>query len=147
MTEVMGDDNAGTALVLTLAQDEARRLNHPYIGTEHLVLGLVREDRGPAGRVLGEMHVNLDDLRRRIEERVGRGSVPVEGDISLTPRIQKVVDLSRDQARLHHRRGADSGDLLLALIDDGGGIASRLFSDLGVDVNEVQRRLGDTPTG
>jgi ATP-dependent Clp protease ATP-binding subunit ClpC len=111
------------------------------------VLGLVREDKGPAGRVLGDMHVTLDVLRKHIEERVGRGSVPIEGDISLTPRIQKVVDLSLDEARRHHHRAADSGDLLLALIADGGGIASRLFNDVGVDVNEVQRRLGETPVG
>jgi len=85
--------------VLTLAQDEAQRFNHNYIGTEHLLLGLVREGEGVAAKVLENLNVELAKVRRAVELIIGRGERPVVGEIGLTPRAKKVIELAIDEAR------------------------------------------------
>src|SRR4030081_3281547 len=85
--------------VLTLAQEEAQRFNHNYIGTEHLLLGLVREGEGVAARVLWDMGVELAKIRNAVEFIIGRGERQVMGEIGLTPRAKKVISLSIDEAR------------------------------------------------
>jgi len=85
--------------VLTLAQDEAQRFNHNYIGTEHLLLGLVREGEGVAARVLENMNVELPKVRTAVEFIIGRGDRPVVGEVGLTPRAKRVIELAIDEAR------------------------------------------------
>ena len=84
--------------VLMLAQEEAQRFNHNYIGTEHLLLGLVREADGMAARVLGDFGVRLPKVRAQVEFIIGRGGPPVLGEIGLTPRAKKVIELAIDEA-------------------------------------------------
>src|SRR6516162_6297316 len=102
--------------VLSLAQDEAQRFNHNYIGTEHLLLGLVREGDGVAAKVLSTLGLELDDIRRRVEFIMGRGDRIVLGEIGLTPRSRKVIELAVDEARRlnHHYIGTEH--LLLGLV-------------------------------
>jgi len=101
--------------VLQLAQEEAQRFNHNYIGTEHLLLGLVREGEGVAAKVLANLGVELNKVRSAVEFIIGRGDRTVTGDIGLTPRAKKVIELSVDEARRlnHHYIGTEH--LLLGL--------------------------------
>ena len=85
--------------VLSLAQEEAQRFNHNYIGTEHILLGLVRETDGVAARVLSSLNVELSKVRSAVEFIIGRGERPSPGDIGLTPRAKKVIDLAVAEAR------------------------------------------------
>ena len=85
--------------VLSLAQEEAQRFNHNYIGTEHILLGLVRETEGVAARVLSSLSVDLSKVRSAVEFIIGRGEKPAQGEIGLTPRAKKVVELAVDEAR------------------------------------------------
>ena len=85
--------------VLSLAQEEAQRFNHNYIGTEHILLGLVRETEGVAARVLANVGVDLNKVRSAVEFIIGRGDKPAQGEIGLTPRAKKVVELAVDEAR------------------------------------------------
>ena len=136
--------------VLTLAQEEAQRLRHNYIGTEHLLLGLVREGNGLAAGVLMEMGVDLREIRNRIEAIIGRGDRIVLGEIGLTPRAKKVIELAVDEARRlnHHYVGTEH--LLLGLIREGDGIGADVLKGLGVDLNsvrlEVMRAIAHLPT-
>ncbi len=141
MTEISERYGEGTRRVLALAQEEARTFNHPYIGTEHIVLGLLREGKGTAARVLAELGVTENDLRASVEQAVGRGSIPVQGEVDMTPRTEKVVQLSVEEANRFGISSNDTGHLLLALIDDGGGIAGDLFQNLGVNMGEVRVRV------
>ena len=102
--------------VLTLAQEEAQRLNHNYIGTEHLLLGLVREENGVAVRVLRDLGVDPKQVRERVERTVGRGQRAMYGKLSLTPRTKRVIELAVDEARRlgHHYIGTEH--LLLGLV-------------------------------
>ncbi len=124
--------------VLRFAQEEAQRLGHNYIGTEHLLLGLIREGDGVAAKVLGNLGVELDKVRSAVEVIVGRGNRVVLGEIGLTPRAKKVIELAVDEARHmnHHYIGTEH--LLLGLIREGEGIAAGVLQDLGVDLNQVR---------
>src|SRR6266545_801285 len=110
--------------VLTLAQEEALRFNHNYIGTEHLLLGLVREGEGVAAKVLANLGVELNKVRSAVEFIIGRGDRAVMGEIGLTPRAKKVIELAVDEARRlgHHYIGTEH--LLLGLVREGEGIAA-----------------------
>lgn len=124
--------------VLTLAQEEAQRLNHNYIGTEHLLLGLVREENGVAVRVLKELNVDLKQIRERVEKTVGRGQRAMYGKLSLTPRTKRVIELAVDEARRlgHHYIGTEH--LLLGLIREGEGVAVDVLRGLGVSLDKVR---------
>src|SRR5512139_175106 len=124
--------------VLTLAQDEAQRFNHNYIGTEHLLLGLVREGEGVAARVLENMNVELPKVRTAVEFIIGRGDRMVLGEIGLTPRAKKVIELAVDEARRlnHHYIGTEH--LLLGLVREGEGIAAGVLESLGVNLERVR---------
>jgi hypothetical protein len=124
--------------VLSLAQDEAQRFNHNYIGTEHLLLGLVREGDGVAAKVLASLGVELQEVRRRVEFIIGRGDRIVLGEIGLTPRAKKVVELAVDEARRlnHHYIGAEH--LLLGLIREGEGIAAGVLESLGINLEAAR---------
>ncbi len=124
--------------VLTLAQEEAQRLNHNYIGTEHLLLGLVREENGVAVRVLRDLGVDPKQIRERIERTVGRGQRAMYGKLSLTPRTKRVIELAVDEARRlgHHYIGTEH--LLLGLVRAGEGVAVDVLKGLGVGLDKVR---------
>ncbi|MGB5933886.1 MAG: ATP-dependent Clp protease ATP-binding subunit [Anaerolineae bacterium] len=124
--------------VLALAQEEAQRLNHNYIGTEHLLLGLVREESGVAARVLKDLGVEPKALRKGVEEMIGRGQRKVLGKIGLTPRTKRVIELAVDEARRlgHHYIGTEH--LLLGLAREGEGIAVDVLKSLGVNLDRLR---------
>ncbi len=127
--------------VLQLAQEEAQRFNHNYIGTEHLLLGLVREGEGVAAKVLANLGVELNKVRSAVEFIIGRGDRAVTGDIGLTPRAKKVIELSVDEARRlgHHYIGTEH--LLLGLVREGEGIAAGVLESLGVSLDKVRSQV------
>ena len=124
--------------VLTLAQEEAQRFNHNYIGTEHLLLGLVREGDGVAAKVLANLGVELTKVRSAVEFIIGRGDRAITGDIGLTPRAKKVIELAVDEARRlnHHYIGTEH--VLLGLVREGEGIAASVLESLGVNLERVR---------
>ena len=117
--------------VLTLAQDEAQRFNHNYIGTEHLLLGLVREGEGVAARVLENMNVELAKVRTAVEFIIGRGDRPVVGEVGLTPRAKRVIELAIDEARRLGHNYIGTEHLLLGLVREGEGIAAGVLESPG----------------
>ena len=126
--------------VLSLAQEEAQRFQHNYIGTEHLLLGLLREDEGVAGKVLTSLGVDLEKVRKAVEDIIGRGDRIVLGDTGLTPRAKKVIELAVDEARLlnHHYIGTEH--LLLGLIREGNGIGAGVLESFGLSLQEVRAK-------
>jgi ATP-dependent Clp protease ATP-binding subunit ClpA len=136
---------------LQLAQEEAWRLNHyNSIGTEHLLLGLVREGDGVAARALAELNVELAAVRDRVEFLMGRGDRTVAGGIGLTPRAKKVIELGVDEARRLDHPYIGTEHLLLGLVREGGGIAAGVLESLGVGLDAVRAQvicLLDQPAG
>ncbi|HEY7851066.1 MAG TPA: Clp protease N-terminal domain-containing protein, partial [Ktedonobacterales bacterium] len=124
--------------VLSLSQEEAQRFNHNYIGTEHLLLGLVREGDGVAAKVLTNLGVELLKARSSVEFIIGRGDRIVVGEVGLTPRAKKVIELAVDEARRlnHHYIGTEH--LLLGLVREGEGIAAGVLESLGVNLEKVR---------
>ncbi|MCH8063277.1 MAG: ATP-dependent Clp protease ATP-binding subunit, partial [Chloroflexi bacterium] len=124
--------------VLSLAQEEAQRFNHNYIGTEHILLGLVRETDGIAARVLSNLGVELHKVRSAVEFIIGRGERTAPGEIGLTPRAKKVIELAVDEARRlnHHYIGTEH--LLIGLMREGEGVAAGVLESLGVNLDKVR---------
>jgi hypothetical protein len=127
--------------VLTLAQDEAQRFNHNYIGTEHLLLGLVREGDGVAARVLENMGVELPKVRTAVVFRLGRGERPGVGEGGLTPRAIRVLELAIDEARRLVQNYIGTEHLLLGLVREGEGIAAGVLESLGVNLDKVRHEV------
>ncbi len=127
--------------VLMLAQEEARRFNHNYIGTEHLLLGLVREGEGIAAKVLYDMGVDLTKVRSAVEFIIGRGERVNVGDISLTPRAKKVIELANEEARRLGHNYIGTEHLLLGLVREGEGIAAGVLESLGVSLEKVRQKV------
>ncbi len=125
--------------VLSLAQEEAQRFNHSYVGTEHLLLGLVREGDGVAAKVLSNLGVHLASVRAEVEHTVGRGDHIVLGDIGLTPRAKKVVELAVDEARRLNHNYIGTEHLLLGLVREGEGIAAGVLQNLGVNLENLRQ--------
>src|SRR5690242_8583956 len=125
--------------VLSLAQEEAQRYQHNYIGTEHLLLGLVREGEGVAAKVLLKLGIELNRVRSSVEFIIGRGDRIVLGQIGLTPRAKKVIELAIDEARRlnHHYIGTEH--LLLGLLREGEGIAAGVLENLGVRLEQARK--------
>jgi ATP-dependent Clp protease ATP-binding subunit ClpC len=126
--------------VFSLAQEEAQRFQHNYIGTEHLLLGLVREEEGVAARVLHKLDIELQDVRDSVESIIGRGNRIVGGEIGLTPRAKKAIELAVDEARNmnHHYIGTEH--LLLGLVREEEGIAAGVLKSMGVTLEEARRQ-------
>ena len=124
--------------VLILAQEEAQRFQHNYIGTEHLLLGLVREGEGVAAQVLVNLGVELDKVRRAVESIIGRGDRVVLGEVGLTPRAKKVIELAVDEARRLNHRFVGTEHLLLGLIREGEGIAAGILESLSLQLEQVR---------
>jgi ClpA/ClpB-like protein len=124
--------------VLALAQEEAQQLNHNYIGTEHLLLGLVAEGEGLAAKTLQNLGIELATVRRSVEGIVGRGDRIVLGEIGMTPRAKKVVELAREEARRLGHNYIGTEHLLLGLIREGEGIAAGALESLGVSLDRAR---------
>ncbi len=134
--------------VIMLAQEEARRLGHNFVGTEQILLGLIGEGTGVAAKVLKSMGVTLKDARVEVEKIIGRGSGFVAVEIPFTPRAKRVLELSLEEARQLGHNYIGTEHLLLGLIREGEGVAARVLENLGVDLTKVRtqviRMLGDT---
>ena len=126
---------------VVLAQQEARRFNHNYIGTEHLLAGLRREERGAAARALKSADITLDAVRGQIEALVGRGQRPPSGHIPFTPRAKKALELSLREALTLDDDCIGPGHLLLALISKDDCVAVQVLSGLGTDLGQLRARV------
>ena len=124
--------------VLSHAQEEAQWFNHNYIGTEYILLGLVREPEGVAAKVLTNLGVELSKVRSAVEFIIGSGERPGPGDIGLTPRAKKVIELAVDEARRlsHHYIGTEH--LLIGIIREGEGVAAGILESMGVNLERVR---------
>ena len=127
--------------VVKLAEEEARMLNHNYIGTEHLLLGLIHEGNGVAAKALESLGISLQAVRQQVEEIIGRGQqVPSEG-IPFTPRAKKVLELSlRESKQLGHTY-IGTEHILLGLIREGDGVAAQVLVKLGAALNRVRQQV------
>ncbi|MGI6605142.1 MAG: ATP-dependent Clp protease ATP-binding subunit [bacterium] len=136
--------------VIILAQEEARRLNYPYVGTEHLLLGLIHEGTGIAAQALANLDIKLDKVRSEVEKIIGPGTgAPLEGEVGLTPRAKRVIELAMEEGRAMGVNYIGTEQLLLGLIREGEGVAARVLENLGADLDkvraEVLKLLGATP--
>jgi ATP-dependent Clp protease ATP-binding subunit ClpA len=127
--------------VIVLAQEEARMLNHNYIGTEHLLLGLIHEGEGVAARALESLGISLEDVRQNVVEMIGQGQQAPPGHIPFTPRAKKVLELSlRESQQLGHEY-IGTEHILLGLIREGEGVAAQVLVKLGADLNRVRQQV------
>ncbi len=126
---------------LALAQEEAQRFNHNYIGTEHLLLGILAEQENVAARVLNNMGVDLSKVRSAVEFIVGQGEHIVADEPGLTARAKKVVQLAVDEARRMNHHFIGTEHLLLGLVREGEGIAAGVLESLGVRLEEVRKQV------
>lgn len=128
-------------LCLVFAQEEAKYLDHDWVGTEHLLLGLIRVRDGVAAHALEALGVSLGSVRGRVEAMIGRGPSPVSGALRLTPRTKKVLELSlREALRLGHNY-VGTEHILLSIIREGDGVAARVLDQMGVTFSEAQANI------
>jgi ATP-dependent Clp protease ATP-binding subunit ClpC len=132
--------------VVVLAQDEARILKHNYIGTEHILLGLLREEEGLAARVLESLDISLEKVRAQVQRVVGQGDEVPAGQVPFTPRAKKVLELSLREARSLRHNYIGTEHILLGVVRENEGVAARILLELGADAerirNEFLRMLG-----
>ena len=127
--------------VVVLAQEEARMLDHNYIGTEHLLLGLIHEGEGVAAKALEALGISLDAVRQQVEAIIGRGQQAPSGHIPFTPRAKRVLELSlRESGQLGHRY-IGTEHVLLAIVREGDGIAAQVLTGLGADLDRVRQQV------
>jgi hypothetical protein len=127
--------------VVVLAQEEARLLNHNYIGTEHILLGLIHEGKGVAATALESMGVSLAAVRSQVEEIIGEGQAPPTGHLPFTPRAKKVLELSLREAIQIGHKYIGTEHILLGLIREGEGVAAQVLLKLGADLNRVRQQV------
>jgi len=133
--------------VVVLAQEEARMLDHNYIGTEHILLGLIHEGDGVAARALEAMGISLESVRQQVEEMIGRGQHASAGHIPFTPRAKKTLELSlREALQLGHTY-IGTEHILLGVIREGDGVAAQVLVQLGADLNRTRQQVIDQLTG
>jgi ATP-dependent Clp protease ATP-binding subunit ClpA len=127
--------------VVVLAQEEARMFNHNYIGTEHLLLGLIREGEGVAAKALESLGISLDVVRQQVEEIIGQGQQEPSGHIPFTKRAKKALELSlRESVQLGHNY-IGTEHILLGLLREGDGVAAQVLVKLGADLNRVRQQV------
>jgi ATP-dependent Clp protease ATP-binding subunit ClpC len=127
--------------VVVLAQEEARMLDHNYIGTEHILLGLIHEGEGVAAKALESLGISLDAVRQQVEEIIGQGQQAPSGHIPFTPRAKKVLELARrEMSQLGHNY-VGTEHILLGLIREGDGVAAQVLVTLGADLNRVRQQV------
>ncbi|MDP8957604.1 MAG: dihydroneopterin aldolase [Actinomycetota bacterium] len=127
--------------VVVLAQEEARLLNHNYIGTEHILLGLIHEGEGVAAGALESLGINLDSARRRVVEIIGQGAQSPRGHIPFTPRAKKVLELSLQEALQLGHNSIGTEHMLLGLVREGEGVAAQVLQDLRADLPGVRQAV------
>jgi len=127
--------------VVVLAQDEARALRHNYIGTEHLLLGLLREDEGLAARALESLGITVEEVRTQVARIVGTGDEVTPGQIPFTPRAKKVLELAMREALALGHDYIGTEHILLGLARENDGVAARLLLDLGVDAERIRSEV------
>ena len=123
--------------VVVLAQEEARMLNHNYIGTEHILLGLIHEGEGVAAKALESLGISLEAVRQQVEEIIGQGQRAPSGHIPFTPRAKKVLELSFQFGQSY----IGTEHILLGLIREGEGVAAQVLVKLGADLNRVRQQV------
>jgi hypothetical protein len=127
--------------VVVLAQEESRMLNHNYIGTEHILLGLIHEGGGVAAKALESMGISLETVRSQVEEIIGHGKAAPTGHIPFTPRAKKVLELSlREALQLSHNY-IGTEHILLGVVREGEGVAAQVLQKLGADLNRVRQQV------
>jgi ATP-dependent Clp protease ATP-binding subunit ClpC len=127
--------------VVVLAREEARMLNHDYIGTEHILLGLIHEGEGVAARALESLGISLDAVRQQVEEIIGRGQQAPSGHIPFTPRAKKVLELSLREAWQLGHNYIGTEHILLGLIREGDGVAAQVLVKLGADLGRTRQQV------
>jgi ATP-dependent Clp protease ATP-binding subunit ClpC len=127
--------------VVVLAQEEARMLNHNYIGTEHILLGLIHEGEGVAAKALESLGISLDAVRQQVEEIIGQGQQAPSGHIPFTPRAKKVLELSLREARRLGHNYIGTEHILLGLIHEGDGVGAQVLRGFGVDFNRARQQI------
>jgi len=127
--------------VVVLAQEEARVLNHNYIGTEHILLGLIREGQGVAARALESMGISLEAVRQQVEKIIGRGQQAPSGHIPFTPRAKKVLELSLREAQSLGHNYIGTEHILLGLIREGSGVAAQVLVKLGANLDQTRQQV------
>ena len=132
--------------VVVFAQEESGRLHHDYIGTEHLLLGLLRVEDGGAAAILADRRVDLAGARRRVEEIIGPGQAGDEADhIPFTPRAKKILEMALREAMELGQRHIGTEHLLLAMLREGGGVGARILQAYDVDLVSVRQRVAEGP--
>src|ERR1700690_917760 len=127
--------------VLVLAQEEARLLNHSFIGTEHILLGLIHEGEGVAAKALESLGISLEAVREKVEETIGMAGTAPSGSPPFTPRAKKVLELSlREALQLGHSY-IGTEHMLLGLVREGEGVAVQILTSLGTDLGQVRQRV------
>ncbi len=129
--------------VVVLSQEEARRLGHNVVGTEHILLGLAAEGEGVAARALQAIGISLDKVRAEVEKVIGRGEGVSQGNIGFTPRAKRVLELAFDEARQLGHTYIGTEHILLGLIREGEGVAAQVLRNLGADLDKVRRHVVD----
>src|SRR5574341_476101 len=127
--------------VIILAQEEAKRLNHSAVGTEHILLGIIREGEGVASKVLESLNISPDRVRAEIENAIGRGERTPYEEVAFTPRAKKVLELALDEARRLGHNYIGTEHLLLGLIREGEGVAARVLEAMGADLDRVRAQV------
>ena len=127
--------------VLSIAQEEAHRFNHNYIGTEHILLGLTRETDGVAAKVLTDLGAELNKVRGSLEFIIGKGDNDSFNDIGLTPRAKKVIELAIDEARRLRHNYIGTEHLLVGLLREGEGVPSGILESFGITLDDVRERV------
>src|SRR5690625_4349468 len=127
--------------VVVLSQEEARRLGHNVVGTEHILLGLAAEGEGVAARALQTIGIGLEKVREEVEQVIGRGEGMTQGNIGFTPRAKRVLELAFDEARQLGHTYIGTEHILLGLIREGEGVAAQVLNNLGADLDKVRRHV------
>src|ERR671934_2692588 len=127
--------------VVVFAQDEAREFRHNYIGTEHVLLGLLRDEEGVAARVLESLHVTLEDVRTQVARAVGQGEEVTTGQIPFTPRAKKVLELAMREALSLGHNYIGTEHILLGLVRENEGVAARILLDFDADSEKIRNEV------
>lgn len=127
--------------VIVLSQEEARRLGHNVVGTEHMLLGLIAEGEGVAAKALLALGINIDKVRAEVEKIIGKGEAPTQGQIGFTPRSKRVLELAFDEARQLGHTYIGTEHILLGLIREGEGVAAQVLKNLGAELDEMRKQV------
>jgi len=131
----------GASQIVTFSQEEARALNHNYIGTEHILLGLLREEEGIAARVLNSLGISIEKVRAEVATTVGRGPKPPDGQIPFTPWAKKSLELALREALSLGHNYIGTGHILIGLVRGGEGIGARILASAGIDADRVRTEV------